>query len=827
MRASKIIFALLALLLAPAPARGESRVEITGANLSLGISLEGGCRIDSLRVGGREVLDPRRGIATGGVVRTRTGLTTLTLQGTPQIERQGGRTIICGIRLAGGGAELRETWYFNPAPDAILWSIERDNVTSCSFSELATPSLFLKTPETYDAALLDNGGSAWFKMLDTTPSALGQHASQATFWKRGEPWCLSVQVGSPGGQVAMRFARGTDGAISQSVYAGPCEPVFKYLGNIHKTRFIRKRTDVWAPVSLPAGRQTITVRLAARKADELYGRGRLSFVAPDVLTTIANTIARVGVIDRGLMGGNNYHTGYVCLHEQYIADLGLFIDDPQYFAAYQTTLDNYRDHAVEADGRVKSRFAPFAGDATPGTYDANGFYECQWGWLMDSQPDFVINVCSLFDFNGDRAWLATHKATCEKALDYLLARDGDSDGLVEMKNKTRLEQVSSDWIDIVWAAHENAFVNAEMYHALRLWSRCERLLGDPAKAGAYAARAAKLRQRFNQSTAEGGFWSPDKQCYVYWREPDGSIHGDNMVTPVNFMAIAYGICEYPARIAAILDGIEQKTAAEKLFFWPLCLTSFQYDEVSHRGTTMWPFPGYENGDLFLSWGGVGVESCARTRPELALKYVRQVIAQYEKDGLAFQRYLRRDQRGAGDDILSGNALIFVGLYRAILGIQPRHNRLDLDPYPTPEVAGSAVRYRLRGREFTITYERDQWTAACGRASVTGRQAFGLWVADDGTLDFFAGEGDDAAARLKPARAGGALKLTIEEWSAHRRAGTITAPQGATLELLGLPSGADFTLTLNGQATQKKIEGDGTLAIPLGATQNPTSFQLDF
>ena len=66
-----------------------------------------------------------------------------------------------------------------------------------------------------------------------------------------------------------------------------------------------------------------------------------------------------------------------------------------------------------------------------------------------------------------------------------------------------------------------------------------------------------------------------------------------------------------------------------------------------------PFPHYENGDLFLSWGGVGVESYAKVNPDLALKYVENVLKQYDKDGLAFQRYARINQEGAG-----GKAWIF-------------------------------------------------------------------------------------------------------------------------------------------------------------------------
>ncbi len=538
----------------PAPAPPERFHEVAGKNIALSLSVEGGCRIDTLTVGGRQLLDPRDGITTSFLPVG--SAAPLTLQGTPQVTQQHGVTVVSGIRYDNPQVSIRETWRFVVAEDTIVWTIERDVSAAATLAELSSPRLVLRDDTVFDTALLDNGGSAWFRLLDTTPSALGQNIRQATYWKRGEPWCLAVAADSPGGEVASRFAREADGRISQTIYAAPTPPVFKSESGVNLTRFLRRRTDVFAPVELPAGHQVVTLRFTARKADALYDRGHFTFVAPETLTTIANTIARVGVIDRHLMGGNNFHTGYVCLHEQYIAELGLFIDDPEYFEAYRHTLDYYRDHALQPDGRVKSRFDYDAGDSVRGTFDTFGFYECQWGFLLDSQPDFVINVCTLFDINGDRSWLATHKSGCERALDYLLALDTDADGLVEMKNDSRTEHKSSDWIDIVWASHKNAFVNAKLYHAIRLWSRCEGLLGDPARAAAYSATADKLKARFNQTTDEGGCWDPARKCYIHWREKDDSLHGTNMVTPVNFMAIVYGLCDDAARTAVILDQIE-------------------------------------------------------------------------------------------------------------------------------------------------------------------------------------------------------------------------------------------------------------------------------
>jgi hypothetical protein len=40
------------------------------------------------------------------------------------------------------------------------------------------------------------------------------------------------------------------------------------------------------------------------------------------------------------------------------------------------------------------------------------------------------------------------------------------------------------------------------------------------------------------------------------------------------MAIAYGICDDSVRIKTILDDIEAQMQKEQLFFWPLCMYSY-------------------------------------------------------------------------------------------------------------------------------------------------------------------------------------------------------------------------------------------------------------
>ena len=411
------------------------------------------------------------------------------------------------------------------------------------------------------------------------------------------------------------------------------------------------------------------------------------------------------------MGGNGWRSGYICLHEQWFGEIGAALDEPDYIANFSKALDYERDHAIGPDGRVKSRWTYNAGDAMPGTYDALGYYEAQWGYLLDSQPDFVINVAEQFDLTGDRPWLAGQKTACEKALNFLLRREVGHSGLVAMMTDSHKEHRGSDWIDIIWASYENALVNAELYYALGLWAGAEVTLGDPAQAATYRDFAARLKASFNRPISEGGFWNPTNQWYAYWRDKDDSVHGDNLVVPVNFAAIAYGVCDDAARQKAILDRIETEMQKENLFAWPLNFFPYQREEGAGSN---FPFPSYENGDLFLSWGEVGVRAYAAYDPGLALKYVKKTLARYEEDGLSFQRYLRKSQRGEGDDILAGNCMAIVGLYRDIYGVQPKPNRLYLEPHLMSELNGTKLRYPLRGKLYEIDLSTEGSAITVGR-----------------------------------------------------------------------------------------------------------------
>ena len=226
--------------------------------------------------------------------------------------------------------------------------------------------------------------------------------------------------------------------------------------------------------------------------------------------------------------------------------------------------------------------------------------------------------------------------------------------------------------------------------------------------------------------------------------------------PVNLMAIVYGICDDTVRRNAILDKIEEQTNRENLFFWPICLYPYATGEGNDW---QFPFPVYENGDIFLSWGSVGVEAYAGYKPELALKYVDNILSRYEKDGLAFQRYGRINQEGLGDDILSGNSLALVGLYKAIYGINPLYNRLYLNPHLPEKLSGTELIYDFRQTKLKIGLAANNYSISDNQFRVTSEKDFGFYSKKN-ELVYFKGNDDIYSLRAQTEEN---ISLEIVKW----------------------------------------------------------------
>ena len=811
-----LAIALCSTIVWAAPAdKNPKTITISNPKLKLVLDMDGKAAVISLVVNGQTVIDNKDGVFTsvkaGGVIYS-----SLNVNGTPALVKTGNVYRVSGIRYGDTKLTISENWIFTVSDRNIKWTIERSTSKPVKLEEAGMPAFTFDSINTWEGAYQGYGGLAWFYLFNEKLNTYGVHTRSSSFWNTKTNNGLQVTVNAPGEQVAMRYTRTNDDKLTYAVTVSDKEMGFRTDSGTWRRRFIPNNEHVFAPFNVKAGKTTQSLTLSYFNVDEKYGRGKLKGVNGEQVSAVLNTIARIGVIDSLHYGGNSWHTPYgpICLHEQYIAQIGLGVDDPAYINGYKSCLDYYRDHAIQPDGRVYPRWAYTDEDMMPGKGNKDGFYEAQWGYLLDSNPDFVTNVSDLYNLTGDKAWVKKHQAGCEKALDWILNRDSNHNGLVEMMTDLQSQKRSSDWIDIIWASYENAFVNAKLYHALVEWADIERQLGNGTKSKNYADFAARLKTSFNKPVNEGGFWDAENNCYIHWIDKDKSIHGRNTVTPVNFMAIAYGICDDKGRQKTILDAIEMQMEKEKLFFWPLCMYSYAPGEGKQ---SQYPFPEYENGDIFLSWGSIAVKAYADYKPELAVKYVKNVLEQYSKDGLAFQRYGRQKQDGRGDDILSGNSLSIVGLYEGIYGINPMYNRLYLEPHITPELAGTELRYKYQGKNLLIDLDNDSYSIACKGYKITSKERFGFNM-NSGQLTYYNRHSANAALQVKSAQP---IELSIKQWENGKLewVQSVSKVTGATLTytIHQLKPNADYLLSISQKSPQRlKSDAMGNLIISRNA-----------
>ncbi len=709
------------------------KITISNSKLKFVLNYDHQCQVSDMEVNGQKVMEGNAGIYSG-LQTAGNSFSTLHLAASPTIRVNGNAVDIIGITYGDDKSLVHESWKFLVSDTGIKFIISRNCPKVFEAEAVSFPAIEFNNINTWEGAFQGFGGIAWFYLFNEKLCTYGVHTNEASFWNSKTNNGLNISIDAPGKRVAMKYTRTEDDKLACGVTISQNEMIPRYDSGTHRRRFIRKKTDVWSPFRMMAGNTSQTINFSFFDYAKEYGRGDFKGINGEQVTSVLNTIARIGVIDANHFGGNSWHTPYgpICLHEQYIAQMGLGINDSRYLNGYKQCLDFYRDNAIQPNGRVWPRWAYTNEDAMPGKFTDKGFYEAQWGYLLDSNPDFVSNVSELYDQTGDTAWVRRQQLACEKALDYLLKRDSNGNHLVEMINDNHTQQRSSDWIDIIWASYENAFVNAKLYHALRLWSGIEEQLGNKQKASYYSDFAAKLKASFNRSIHNGGFWDEEKGYYIYWRDKDNSTHGDNLVTPVNFMAIAYGICDDTSRRNSILDQVETQMQKENLFFWPISMFPYKTDEGKEY---QFPFPYYENGDIFLSWGSVAVRAYASYKPALALKYVKNILRQDSLDGLAFQRYSRKKQDGQGDDILSGNSLAVVGLYQSIYGFNPLYNRFYLDPHITEDIAGSSLRYNYRGQRLTIGLNTNLYSISNDQFTLSSKTDFGFFSTGSTVLYF--------------------------------------------------------------------------------------------
>jgi hypothetical protein len=783
---NRIIFTFF-LLLAGSLSAKTITLTVPGKKLSITIDYTNGCSITQLIVNGKNTL------STAGVYTAVGALTSLQAKNIKVTELKN-KVILSNITYGG----ITEVWDFKVTGDKITWDISRSYNQNMVLEETAFPAWNFSDMNTWKGGIFDNGGMVWCKYLHNINDTYGVHTGGVTFWNANSGDAL--RISATGNNIAAKYTHNTSDVFTctHSVTSQPVKPRYNL------NRFVAGKSDVFAPVNENKG--TVKAHFELQYVDyfQSYSRGTLPGTDADAIRELLNTTGRYGVVDNTIVGGNGWLTNWKCLHEPFFAGIGLAVNDPNYTKNLSSTLDRERDVAMLDNGRVLSRWHNEAGDEIPGTYNAEtGYYEAMWGYTIDSQTGYIINTSEQFNQTGDVKWLKSHQQSCEKALDWLIKRDSNHNGIYEMMNNSIADKKASDWLDIVWASFENAFVNAQLYKGLISWSHCETILGNKQKAGYYTAIAARLKTAFNKPIEEGGFWDESQKQYVYWRDNDNSIHGNNLVTPVNFAAITFGLCDDEKRIATILGNIEQRMQKEQLFHWPLCFDSFKKEEVQEGN---WPFPRYENGDIFPSWGYLGIGAYARYDKAIALKYISNLLEQYKKDGLSSQRYSRVTQKGLGEDILAGICTSMIALYTDIYGIHPEWNRLGLMPNLSESLNGTKFSYQFRDTVYNLELSVNNYRMSTRSFSIKSAEGFGANKTGD-LLTFYPHNEDSTTLQISGKR------IDLEVINAH--SWKIISKGQHKITLTGLKADKDYLISINSKTQRIHANKEGRLSFESG------------
>lgn len=331
--------------------------------------------ISFLAISGQQVIDGISGIYSA--IKTKdTVYSTLHLSKDPIVKITGNIITIGNIKYGDTCHTINEMWRFTLTGDAIKFDMDRTLSKAIVAGQAAIPVFLFKNIDTWEGAYQDYGGLAWFYLFNKKNDTYGVHSRSSQFWNSKTGNGLKVTVDAPGSEVAMSYSRTPGDELAFNIIASPKEMAPRFDSGTNRRRFLRDTTtDVWAPATLGKGRTHQSITLSHFDFNEQYGRGNLAGINGKQVSAVLNTIARIGVIDKQHFGGNSWHTPYgpICLHEQYIAQMGLAINDPGYLKGYQQCLNFYRDNAIRPDGRVWPRWAYTNEDAMPGHLQIRDF----------------------------------------------------------------------------------------------------------------------------------------------------------------------------------------------------------------------------------------------------------------------------------------------------------------------------------------------------------------------------------------------------------------------------------------------------------------------
>jgi glycogen debranching enzyme len=235
-------------------------------------------------------------------------------------------------------------------------------------------------------------------------------------------------------------------------------------------------------------------------------------------------------------------------------------------------------HRQRADGKIMHEYSQTAAaidwQSFPYMYAA-----------ADSTPLFLLAVEDYVKASGDTAFLAANREAIEKAWAFETdpAHDTDHDGIYDNSQGT-------GWVES-WPGglpHQEIYLALLDQQASEAMASLEKLLGNLDKSSAAQQRADTIAK-----TIESEYYDPDKSCYAFSRNADGSLDRSSTVYPALAWWSSKSILAHP-------EGCLKQFAAHTLNTdWGLRDVSTDekfYDGMSYHQGSVWP--------LFTGWAAL-------------------------------------------------------------------------------------------------------------------------------------------------------------------------------------------------------------------------------
>jgi glycogen debranching enzyme len=229
-----------------------------------------------------------------------------------------------------------------------------------------------------------------------------------------------------------------------------------------------------------------------------------------------------------------------------------------------------------ADGKIMHEYSQ-----TAANIDWQGFPYMYAA--ADATPLFLLAVEDYVRSSGDVAFLTAHREAIERAWTFEITHDTDDDGIYDNAQGT-------GWVES-WPGglpHQEIYLALLDQQASGAVAKIEDLLKSPEKAAAARRRADAVAK-----TIEQEYYDPEKSCYAFSRNADGSMDRASTVYPALAWWSGKSILAHP-------EGCLKQFAAHTLNTdWGLRDVSTDekfYDGMSYHQGSVWP--------LFTGWAAL-------------------------------------------------------------------------------------------------------------------------------------------------------------------------------------------------------------------------------